>query len=142
MKTFMKELGWELRRMKLVNVSISISSQMLSCTLRILCCQWTFLFLRISWHLFRCWTLLYSYFDDIEQLGTGQVYIFIDVSKEVGPRVSLGPCPFDFSCLLRSGVVENVLSEFTLRHGATIVFSGSQKQTGGLGSLCVRAGME
>lgn len=56
------------------------------------------------------------YFDDVEQLGVGQVYNYLGVSNEIGLKVS-GPCIFYFSRLLRFDVVVDVLSQFTLRHG-------------------------
>ena len=60
------------------------------------------------------------YFDDVEQLGVGQVYNCLDVSNGIDLRVSLRPYTFDFSCLLRFDVAENVLLQFTFRHGAAI----------------------
>ena len=77
--------------------------------------------------------MLYLYFGNTDQLGLGQAYTCLSVSRGIG--LKLGPCPFDFSCLLKFDVAENVLLRFTLWHGTTILlkakilFSGLQKQT-------------
>ena len=51
---------------------------------------------------------VFLYFDGVKQLGVGQVYTYLDVSNRIALKVSLGPCTFDFSCLLRFVAVENV----------------------------------
>lgn len=88
--------------------------------------------------------MLYLYFDDVEQLGVGQVYACLDVSNKIDLKVSLISILskyFDFSCLLQFDEVENFLSQFTFQHRTTIllkvklVFSGSQKKNKRLSNL-------
>ena len=64
--------------------------------------------------------MLYLYFGDVEQIGVGEVYTCLDAPNRIGLKASFGRCPFDFSCLIRFGVDENVLSQFTFRHRVII----------------------
>ena len=136
-KNYLKEIGWELRRLKMANVFI---------TIRFLCkcylAHFTYFIVNMTI------SFLASFMTPLQMVSnvilvfwrrwtircTTSIYLYWCI-KLNWPQSILGTMSFWFSCLLRFDVVENFLSQFTLLRGtrillkAKIIFSGSQKQT-------------